>query len=279
MIRAACYVIPRHVKSRMVCEAMFMGINASKDYAVMRMADQFTRPEADVAIFWGFIEDCQRIMRDYCAAGKAVIYIYMGYWGRVGQHVHYKLAINDRHPTAYFQNRVHDGQRAERLGIKASPWRRYGKYILLAGMSAKAAWAERLEPVESYERKTIAELRALTDREIIYRPKPSWREAKPIQGARFSPGSESLEMVLHDCHAVVTHHSNVAVDALVFGIPAFALQGVAAPLGGYDLRMIEEPNRPPHRDQWINDISYCQWTVEEMATGAAWQHFKKEGLL
>lgn len=232
----------------------------------------------DAAAFWGFIEPCQNVMRDFRAVGKPVIYIDQGYWGR-GKNGHFKVSVNARHPTAYFQRRPHRGDRARALGITAKPWTGNGGHILVAGMSAKAAWAEKLEPVESFERGAIDTLRKATDRPIIYRPKPSWKDAKPIEGIEYSDPLQSLAEALTDCHAVVTHHSNVAVDGLVDGIPCFVWDGVATKMGSSDLRLIDKPLRPDDRDQWCADVAYTQWTMQEMRQGLVWRHFKDEGLL
>jgi hypothetical protein len=31
----------------------------------------------------------------------------------------------------------------------------------------------------------------------------------------------------------------------------------------------------PNRDQWLYDLAYKQWTLEEIAAGEAWEHLKK----
>jgi hypothetical protein len=151
-------------------------------------------------------------------------------------------------------------------------------------MGAKSAWAEQEEPVESWERTVVETLRAQSDRKIIYRPKPSWTEAKPIPGTTFSPRAQPLiELLGKQCHAVVTHHSNVAVDGLVSGVPAFIKLGAAAPmsLSTSNLAMIEYPYYPldRYREQWLNDLAYCQWSLKEMSNGACWSHLKEEGLV
>lgn len=132
---------------------------------------------------------------------------------------------------------------------------------------------------EEWERNAVAALRKVTDRKIVYRPKPSWTGAKPIEGTSFSPRSESLNDVLRDCHAVVTHHSNTAVDALVAGVPVFCLEGVASPLALDDLASIENPVTPDGREQWAADVAWTQFSVKEMQCGLAWRHLKDEGVV
>lgn len=278
-MRVAVHVIAGHGRARLTCHAMADGIKACGDKVELRSETEHSHTDCDAAVFWGYIEPCQRIMHDYRAAGKAAVYIDMGYWQRAGQDGHFKVSVNDRHPTKYFQRIAHDDSRVKALGLQLKPWRKQGRHILLAGMSPKAAWAEKCEPVETFERICIKALRNMTDREIIYRPKPSWDGARPIDGTRYSPREQRLDDVLAGCHAVVTHHSNVAVDGLLAGIPAFVWHGVAVPMGSNDLRQIETPRCPDERQQWLNDVSYTQWRISEMREGAPWRHFKDEGLV
>lgn len=268
-----------HRRSIKTLSAMAEGIAKTGDQPFILSDIEYRTPEHDVAVFWGYVSSMQRVLRTYTEAGKPAIYIDFGYWGRDKENTHYKLSLNARHPTAYFRSRQHDNKRAKALGIEAQKWRKAGSHIVVAGMGAKAAWAERLEPPGSWETRVIAQLKTLTDRPIVYRPKPSWRDAEPLKDAAYSPPEQPLEDVLANAHAVVTHHSNVAVDALVSGVPAFVWDGVASPMGLQDLALIETPLLPRDRESWINDISYTQFTLSEMAEGLPWRHLKNEGLL
>lgn len=237
------------------------------------------RPEHDVAIFYGLANGLRVVFDQYKAFRKAV-YIDLGYWKRHkrsrwdGNH---KLALNSRHATAYFQARPKPSDRFEASGLTVRPWRDGGNHILVAGMSAKAAACERLG-AEVWERRTVAELRKITKRPIIYRPKPNWDGARPIPGSTFGKG-QSLEEALHDCHAVVTHHSNVAVDALLAGIPCICPEGVASALSGHALTQIESPPMPDGREQWAYDLAYTQYSVDEMRGGAALRYLLGDGLI
>jgi hypothetical protein len=236
--------------------------------------------EHDVAVFYGLAGGLDRIFRDYPESGRKAVYIDLGYWGRRkrgrfdGFH---KLSVNARHPTDYFQARPHGSERFRSHDVPIRPWRSSGTHIVVAGMSAKAAWAEGLQPHE-WERRTIARLRQLTRRPIIYRPKPNWAEAKPIEGSTFDRLTP-LESTLDRCHAVVTHHSNVAVDALLAGVPCICPHGVASLLSGHDLEQIESPPMPDGREQWAADLAWTQWSVGEMEGGAAFQYLRSEGLI
>lgn len=269
---------------------MISGIRAAGDRPEEYLAHEY--PECfkpgqlpDIAVFYGLEGQLPLVFRDYAARGWAV-YCDLGYWGRrqggrwTGYH---KVVVNGRHPTHYFRKPQHDRRRISAFsGLLAQPWVDHGEreaHILLAGMGDKGALAEGFDP-EQWEREAICHIRQMTDRPILYRPKPSWKQAKPIPGTLFSdPQKRVVEDELTNCWAVVTHHSNVAVDALVAGIPAFCWGGAAAPLSCQDLARIERPLFPEGRDAWMADLAYCQWSVAELESGACWKHLRAEGLV
>jgi len=145
-------------------------------------------------------------------------------------------------------------------------------------MGAKAADCEGFATHE-WELGAVATLKQHTDRPIIYRPKPSWRNPEPIDGTIFSPRTQPLLDVLEGCHAVVSHHSNVCIDAILEGVPSFCAQGVALPMSRSDLSQIESPIYPDGREQWAADIAYTQWRPDEMRDGLVWRYLKDEGII
>lgn len=276
----AVYQIMNNRRSRMIAEAMRRGINALGDRARLFDTSGYRSPDADIAVFYGFDTTLRRIFRDYRALGRPVVCIDLGYWGRRDGGIwdgYHKVAVNDRHPTAYFQKVRHSGDRVSRHGISISQWTS-GRHVVIAGMSAKAAEAAGFAP-EEWERQAIAAVKAHTDRPIVYRPKPSWPDAKPLPDSTFEHGQMCLDRLLQDCHAVVTHHSNVGVDGLLAGVPVFCVEGAALPLACEDISKIEQPRKDGDRRQWAQDLAYTQFKPDEMHAGVAWRHLKDEGLL
>lgn len=240
-------------------------------------------------VLYGLEGNAPLIFREFATnPDKRAIYVDLGYWGRreggrfTGYH---KVVVNQRHPNAYFRTPQHDRRRISVFpDLLAQPWSdtahaKDGGHILLAGMGDKGALAEGFHP-EEWERQAIDILKSHTGRRIVYRAKPSWKKAKAIPGADFVDSkTRPVELDLQNCWAVVTHHSNVAVDALVAGIPTFCWGGVAAPMSCQKLERIERPDYPDGRDAWMADIAYTQWTPAEMAQGLCWQHLRAEGLV
>lgn len=279
MKTVAVYELPGNPRAAIIARAFVEGIQRAGDMAIHRQALSHSGVEGDAAVFYGFMDPLPRLMQEYNALGKPAVHIDLGYWGRTqgGQmRGYHKVAVNSRHPTAYFQNREHDGSRVRQFGLHLKPWTG-GRHILVAGMSSKHARVEGVAP-QSWERDVIQRLQSLTDRPIWFRPKPSDPKAFPLPGTEYARG-KSLEQCLTNCHAVVTHHSNVAIDGAIAGVPNFSALGVATAIGKTDFDKIDDPIYPDGRKQWLKDIAWCQWNVEEMRNGSCWTHLKNEGLI
>ncbi len=281
-LRVSVYSFPGSNRSTGIARAMAQGIHASGDAVqCFRMTD-YAEPNADVAVFYGLMRP---ILDGYRKAGKAAIYIDLGYWGRHEggrRDGYHKFALNSRHPTAYFQNKVHCPKRFQHFHQPVYAWRSLESdgNILLAGMSAKAARAEGFAP-EEWERSIVKEIRKHTDRPILYRPKPNWPDATHIQGTKMVKGEDGdAHRFIRSLHAVVTHHSNMAVEAILAGVPVFCWDGVAtAPgKGCSDISKIESPPDAINREQWAADIAWTQWNLAEMTSGRAWKYLKDEVL-
>ena len=271
-------------RSRIIFEAVQAGLARLGRAIELKHENEYAGVEADVAVHYGLWGNLRRVQQEYAAAGRKSVLIDLGYWGRIeggklaGYH---RFSVNARHATAYFQRIRHPRDRFRHFRFEPQPFKRGGRHVLLAGMSGKAAWVYGLEP-EQWERKAVAGLRLFTQRPIYYRPKPSWKEASEISGAVFADWKQvEIEAMLDDCWAVVTHHGNVAMDALLAGVPAFCEDGLAKPLACGSLERIERPNYPDEsaRDQLLWDAAYTQYTVAEIAEGTAFRYLFDEGLL
>lgn len=281
MSRIGIYFAPNSHRSKIVANAMTAGLSKlGVQHDTMSSLRIRALPDHEVAIFYGLSQGLRRVFDQFQRQGRKAIYVDLGYWGRrkrTRYDGYHKMALNSRHPTAYFQNYAHPAARFGRFGVHMEEWRKAGRHILLVGMSAKAAAAEGFQ-ANQWERDTIARLREFTDRPILYRPKPNWREAKPLPGSEYGI-AQTLEESFRNCHAVVTHHSNVAVDALVAGIPCICPHGVASVISGHNLSEIESPPTMPGRLQWAADVAWTQWSIEEMTDGLAYRYLVDEGLI
>jgi hypothetical protein len=279
--RVAIYHIPNHKRSTIIAKAMARGLQMCGEQFQVIESDRFRGAEAKIAVFYGFDATMRNIFREYREQQKDVVYVDLGYFGRreggrwVGYH---KVSVNGRHPTAYFQKRVHSSDRFGRFDLKFPAWNRGGSHVLVCGTSDKGAIVDGFQPQE-WETRTINLLKKVTDRKIIYRPKPSWLAATPIPGAEFHQSKDDISGWLKDCWAVFSHHSNVCVDAFLHGVPNFTTDGVGLPLSESNFEKVESPRYPDSREQFGNDVAYTQFSIAEMQDGTCWRTLKAEGLI
>lgn len=152
-----------------------------------------------------------------------------------------------------------DWDRYKAQGVKVQDWQR-GRHVVVVEQSAHflgisgggADWRAR----------TVEELRRHTDRPLRIR---SWRRDK----ASLARG---LQEDLRDAHALVTHASAAAVEAVLAGVPVYVTgQSAAQPMASGTLSEIESPRYPEDREPWAAGIANSHWTLEELRSGMAWR--------
>ena len=98
---------------------------------------------------------------------------------------------------------------------------------------------------------------------VVYRPHPLEREPYIPEGLTVLEGT--LEHAINNARMVITLNSNSSVDALLAGVIT-----ISCDLGSmiHNIGLFS-------RKQWLKDMSYTQWTIEEMESGETWNHLKK----
>lgn len=138
------------------------------------------------------------------------------------------------------------------LNIPLAPWSENGRHIVIAKPSATY---DAFHRTHDWLDKTVAELKRHTDRPLVIREKLS---------------TVPLAEELRGAHALVTHQSNAAVEAVIMGCPVFVDDGSAASLvGKTDIAEIEHPIYPD-RKPWLWSLAYSQYSEDELVNGALW---------
>lgn len=95
---------------------------------------------------------------------------------------------------------------------------------------------------------------------------------------RDKASSRPLASDLENCRAVITWGSNVAVEAVLHGVPVVVTaDSAAAPVGRVwwpgrdDLGDVVNTLTEPPRGDWATSLAYGQFTLKEMVEGTAWQ--------
>lgn len=139
--------------------------------------------------------------------------------------------------------------------------------------------------IEKWCRNTCLAIRSQTDRPIIVRLPQLQREwnVEPLEVARKLPKVEfqmgtadNLIPMLRDARCTVTYTSGMGVDSLLNGCPTIACNpgSFAYSVAPHTVDGIDHPHCPA-RDQWLYNLSYCQWHISEIENGLPWRHLKQ----
>jgi hypothetical protein len=162
------------------------------------------------------------------------------------------------HCNAYQMQQVRSvpDDRWRALQIPPWPWAVGGRHIVVAEPSPTY---ERFHGIEGWTRRTVAALHAISDRPIVVRDKEMQRFGR------------KLHEDLRGAHALVTHGSIAAVEAVIMGCPVFVDPASAAALVG--CTTLSEIERPiyPDRAVWLQSLAYCQFNESELVDGTLWR--------
>ena len=275
------------LRSQFIADCLSHGLLANGVHTETYHAGSYNaRPRGDIACFYGLKDKLFDIYKDFISSGRKVLFVDLGFFRRKvdgSLDGYYRVTVNEMFPHKVFTGASQPKDRLMRLQLPTpAPMRaRENGYILLAGMSAKSAGVNGYAPNE-WETKAIVEIRKHTTRNIIYRPKPSYKEAVPLLGCNYAPGTIALEPLLEDAHCVVTHHSNVAIDGLMVGVPCFVdADSPAKAFSGASLADLERLPMPTveAREAWLGTLAYQQWMPWEIRRGYMHQQLVRMGLL
>lgn len=281
-------------REHLIAQAMKLGIEAhGSTFEIRRTADYGEDedgndrrwpgpdPETDVAVVFGVKGISRQLIKDHLAMGKHTIFLDKGFTREKGENSHTKytrVAVDATSPDKYMMKKNHDAKRVADLRITLEKRKNpESGHILFCGSSQKYHDFHDLGDSTAYAEKVFRSVRKLTDRQIVYRPKPSWKGATFIKGTSFSSNSSSIAEALKGCFCLVTHGSTAAMDAVISGIPAIVLgAGIASPVSSNQIESINKPFWPGEDDRmrWLRAMSYCQWTLDEFRSGEAWKYIK-----
>lgn len=267
-------------RERILAEAFLDGVLAhGRDEVEKRALGSGIDFDCDVSVMCGV--KSRELWKAHARAGVALIYQDKGYSRHsrdddIRAWEYWRVAVNAHQPTAKFKP-GYPSDRRDALGWTFKPWRKEGRHIVIAGSSAKYHAFYDLRDPTDWASKLVKQIEGLTTRPIVYRPKPSWKEAVEIRGTTFSTGDEGIADVLQDAHVLLTHGSNACFEAMLAGVPTIVLgDAVAKPISSTAIEEIESPRlaEDKDRDELLNFLAYQQWTLAEMAAGEAWKNIR-----
>jgi len=261
---------PTNKRSRVVCDSLNFPIRNSHEYKY---------PESDVAIFYGLSEQSKKIKRDYESQGLKTVYIDGGFWKRSRNwrdvHGYYKTSV-DSFQCEHMIDVYVSSDRFDLLNLTKSPYQKKSGHILLIGLPVKSTQAYNTS-FESWETGIVEQIRKITDRKIIYRQKiTSEKHMTNIADYISKQSEEPIDALLSRVSFVVTRHSNIAMDALLNGIPFYTEHGLTKKWST-PLPEIDNPKFPDEdeRQMILNRAAYSQWSIKEMQSGKAWNFLRR----
>jgi hypothetical protein len=193
---------------------------------------------------------------------------------------YWRVSVDGHQPTRYLMDVARPIDRWSKLGLNFKSWRSQSKkgHIVFAGSSQKYHAFYNLSEPTRFARQLVGHLRELgCKREIVYRPKPSWKDAVPLNDTRYSTRPRTIEDELQGAHCLITHGSNACFEALLEGVPCIILgEAVAKPISSIEcsemdsLKLVSEEERV----QWFSNLAYSQWKASEFFSGEAWQYIR-----
>lgn len=266
----------KHHRQKEVHNAAMQGIFAAGHELVKK-------PEADLVIAWGLPHHHAQLLADLSARGANMLVMDFPYWNRTTRtnlrFGHYKISLNGLHPTPYLARGRGKGNRYHLSGAPAiKPWRKTGDHVLLAAMGPKGASMYGYHHGQ-WDREAMTQLCLHSPWPVYFRPKPSDTRPEFPQGAQIANPMIPMARQLQSCAALVTHHGNAAIEALIEGVPVFCADGPATTMGLCDLTKIASPAYPDDRAEFLQQLSWWQWSYDEIKEGAPLRHLLQKGLL
>lgn len=233
--------------------------------------------DADIAVIWsmlwsGKMSKNHQIYQHYRSQGRDVIVLEVGALNR--GHL-WRIGKNHVNGRGYFGPCDNDETRAQNINLRLKPWKENGEHVLISLQRYDSGQWQSKRDAESWLSNTIKLIQQHTNRPIYLRPHPRYKDVQHFpnvwiqQPQRLLDTYDDYDFVnsLENTWAVINWSSNPGIQSVIHGVPVFTgPDSLAAPVANLDFARIESPHRPD-RQQWLNDLAYCEWTLEEISQG------------
>jgi hypothetical protein len=249
MVPPVSYIVPQELSSPKFGRAFAKGCGG------LVTAENHLRVGRDIALFGSPAR--WTLLQEAIADGRTWYY---GDHGYLCRDRYFRVTKNayqaDGHQPA-------TSERFAALKLPIAPWRQSGRHVLVCPQSATYCQLLGFD-LHEWLQTVLTTLRQHTDRDVRIRTKAE-RPSRPI----------ARDLV--DAWAVVVFSSSAALDALLAGVPVFALAPFAAAyrMGTPDLTAIETPVYPEDREALFWSLAAQQWTLTELASGIGWRDLQR----
>lgn len=240
----------------------FEALEKSWPYGTRRYRNDLA--DDGIHVFWGLVGQNSLNIKEAQKRRQPFIFIDMPYWNRWmpgmdPKDSHWRIIVNALHVDK-LEDRSND--RCKHIELK--PWKKDGDHILICPSSLSL---NQFYDQPKWLLKVCNKLKQITDRPIKIREKPRSDHTSGPAAAKIP-----LEEDLKNAYCTITLASIVGVESLINGIPAISEPfGPIGMLGNTNIENIESI-KLPQRQQWLNTLSYNQWSISEIEQGLPIQH-------
>ena len=265
-------------KPQSKCWEIFNGVQQSWPDTPVKILDnggdyQREKPEHE-SMFWGLVNNNSDIIRKIESFGYKYWFTDTPYFGRFDN----SNLQPDNHYWRICKNNIHvpyisglGNTRLKPFNLTVKEQRSQGDHILVCPSSAGI---HKFIGHTDWLNETVAKIKKYTDRPIVIRHKPRGRGTSGPSEAKI-PLTEQLK----NAWCCVTSCSISAVESLCEGVPVICHQrSFAQPICDVNIANIENPKYVEPFD-WLNSLSYQQFTPKEFANGTAVSILKELGIL
>jgi hypothetical protein len=219
----------------------------------------------DLLVVWG-TRRAPDIARQKAAGGEVCV-LERGYLGNRFEwtSVSFGGGLNGR---GVFRGPVNDPSRwNEHFAGLMKPWKDDPKGYALLLQQVPGDMSLRGTDIDSFYEKAKATFKPLMRVKVRVHP-----NLKPSAGEAFQAARLSLQDDLAGAAFAITWNSNAAVDAVLAGVPAIAMDrgSMAWDVTGHELKAPPAPDRAG----WASAIAWKQWRKEELESGYCWENVR-----
>jgi len=261
-----------------------------------------TIQECDVAVLQGYVHedskrtphllfrkrviDHQRVMNKRTLIVDSNLFLYTtGKSNKPGNYLRYSFDGVFRGTGFYFDKDI-DPNRWQsiknNLGIELKPYQARGNDILLC-LQRNGGWSMRRTDVIKFAHGAIKQIKKYTSKKIIVRGHPGDRKTLLRLSELKYPNIEistndDIRQDLSRAWATVVFNSSPGVASLIEGVPVFQMDpmrdySMYGEVANTNIEQIEDPILYD-RQEWIERISMCHWSFDELRDGTAWKFMR-----
>jgi hypothetical protein len=178
------------------------------------------------------------------------------------------VGFNGIKGDAQYYNYSSDSRRFQKLKWEPKPWHTDGDYYLILGQKSFGVGVYEFD-INKYLGGIIKQLNARKEK-VLFRYHPIERR-RPSGKYDFS--NNSLERDLEGARCAIGWTTNALVEAVYHGCPIITetRRCLAYEMASHSL---DQPLVYPDRTQWLNNLSYSQWHINDMKNGECWKHYR-----